>query len=67
MCIDSDGALKKVYLTKMLDSLLDDNEHHGTPFSREKLQEAISRVMEYNVNNVTMDTFVHLQCRYKYT
>ena len=48
---------EKVYFTKMLDSLLDDNERHGTPFSRGNIQEAVSRVMEDNVNNVTMDTF----------
>ena len=53
--------------TKMLDSLLNHNDCHGTPLSSKKLQEAVSRVMteteeeekdaKRNVNNVTMDTF----------
>ena len=47
---------RKLHFTKILDSILDDNERHGTPLSREKLQKAVSRVMEDKVNNVTMDT-----------
>ena len=47
----------------MFDSILDNNERHGTPSSSKKLQEAVSRVTEEeekysecDVNNVTMDT-----------
>ena len=50
---------------KMLDSLLDHNDRHGTQFSSKKLQEAVSRVMaeteeeekdaKCNVNRGTMD------------
>ena len=47
---------RRVYFTKMLDYLLDDNECHDTPSSRENIQEAVIKVMEDNVNNVTMDT-----------
>ena len=47
---------RKVYFTKILDSLLGNNERHGTPLSRENIQEAVRRIMEDNVNNVTMDT-----------
>ena len=50
-------AEREVHFTKMLDSLIDNNERHGTPLSRKNLHEAVSRVMEDNVNNVTMDTF----------
>ena len=49
---------REVYFKKMLDSLLDGNGRHGTPFSRKKLQETVSRVMEDNVNNVTIDNFI---------
>ena len=49
---------KEEYITEMLDSLLKDKERHGTPLSRKNLQEAVSRVMEDNVNNVTMDTLI---------
>ena len=52
---------------KMLDSLLDDNERHGTPFSSKNIQEAGIRVIsvteeeekdaDRNANNVTMDIF----------
>ena len=58
--------VREEYFTKMLDSLLDHNDRHGTPLSSKKLQEAVSRVMaeteeeekyaKRNVNNVTMDT-----------
>ena len=47
----------KVYFTKMLDSLLKDNECSGTPFLRGKLQEAFIIVMEDNVNSISMDNF----------
>ena len=50
--------------TEMLNSLIEHNHRHGTPFSSTNLQEAVSRVMEEeekhvkrNVNNVTTDTF----------
>ena len=36
---------REVYFTKMLNSLIDDNERHGTPLSCKKLQEAVIRVM----------------------
>ena len=48
-----------------MNSLLNHNDHHGTPLWSKKLQEAVSRVMaetdeeekdaKRNVNNVTMD------------
>ena len=47
---------REVYFTKMLDYLLNDNERHGTSFSRKNLQGAVIRVMEDNVNNITIDT-----------
>ena len=50
---------REVYFTKMLDSLLVNSECHGTLLPREKLQESVSRVMEDNVNNITMDTLFH--------
>ena len=50
----------------MLDSLLNHNACHGTPFSSKNIQEVVSRVMEeteeevkdaeHTVNNVTMAT-----------
>ena len=46
-----------------MDSILDHNHLHGTPFSSKNLQEAVRRVIEEeekyaksNVNNVTTDT-----------
>ena len=60
------ATAREEYYKKMLDSLLDDNDRHGTPSSSKKLQEVVIRVMaeteeekkdaERNVNNVTMDT-----------
>ena len=57
------GTEREVYYTKMLDSQLDHNYHHVTPFSSKKLQEAVSRVMEAeekgsesNLNTVTINT-----------
>ena len=57
---------REEYYTKMLNSLLNNNYRHGTPFSSKNLQEAVSRVVaereekeKYagcNVNKVTMDT-----------
>ena len=51
----------------MLDTLIDHNDCQNAPFSSEKLQQAVRRVMaeteeverdpEHNKNNVTMDTF----------
>ena len=49
------ATAREEYFTKMLDSLLDDDERHGTPLSRENLQEAVSRFMEFIINNSTMD------------
>ena len=50
--------------TKMLDSLLDYNDRHGTPLSSKNLQEAVRRFMaetedeekdaKRNINNITM-------------
>ena len=37
--------VREEYYTKMLDSLLDHNDCHGTPLSSKNLQEAVSRVM----------------------
>ena len=55
---------KEEYFTKMLDYLLEHNNHHGPQFSSKNLQEAVIRVMEdeekdaeRNVNNVTTDNF----------
>ena len=49
--------------TEMLNSLIEHNHRHSTPFSSKKLQKSVSRVMEEeekyaerNVNNVTADT-----------
>ena len=63
------ATAREEYYTKMLDSLLNYNDCHGTPFSSENLREAVIRVMaeteeeekyaKRNVNNVTMDDFVH--------
>ena len=61
VCMD---IARESSFTNMLDSLLDDNEHQITPVSSKKLQEAVSRFMEYeekyskrNGINVTMDIF----------
>ena len=48
---------REVYFANILDSLLDDNDRHGTPLSSKYLQESVIRVMEDNVNNITMDFF----------
>ena len=55
------------YYTKMLETLVDCNEHNNTPFSNQKIQEAISKVMAEteaekrniisDTHNVDMDTF----------
>ena len=60
------ATAREEYFTKILDSLIDHNYRHGTPFSSENLQEAGIRVMEeaeegendskLNVNNINMDT-----------
>ena len=34
------------YYEKILNTLVEYNDHHNTPFSKEKLQQAISKVME---------------------
>ena len=51
----------------MLDHLIKHNRCHGTPMSNKNIQEAATRVMEYeekdserNVNNVTTDTLLQL-------
>ena len=58
---------REEYYTKMLKSLLDNNDCHGTPFSSKFFQEAVSRVVSEreekgkyvvcNVNKVTMYDF----------
>ena len=58
---------KDKYYTKMLENLVDYNDHHNAPLSNEKLRQEKSKVMaeteaeEYNIildaNNLTMDTF----------
>ena len=58
---------KDKYYTKLLEALVDYNNHHNAPFSNENLRQAISTVMaeteeeEHNIisdaNKVTMDTF----------
>ena len=52
----------------MLETLIDHNDRHNTPFPSEKLRQAVGRVMaeteeEYRdakrtTNNVSMDTFL---------
>ena len=53
---------REVYYTKILDSPLNHNDCHDTPFSSKQIQESVSRFMEEeekyskrNFNNVTMD------------
>ena len=41
------ATARKEYFMKMLDYLLDDNERHSTPLPSKNLQEAVSRVMEW--------------------
>ena len=60
------ATTREEYLIKMLDSILDDNERHGTTLSSKKLQGAVSIVIveeekyaKHNANNVTMDTLFH--------
>ena len=53
----------------MLESLVDYNDHHNSPFSYEKLRQVVSKVVAemeeeeldsgHNANNVTMDTSCH--------
>ena len=57
---------REEYYSKMLDSLINHNDCHDTPFSSKNLQEAVSRVTaeteeeekysKRNVNNVTTYT-----------
>ena len=57
------AILKDKYFEKMLQTLVDHNDHHNAPFSNENLQQAVIKVMveteeeERNANNVNMDTF----------
>ena len=56
------------YYIKMLETLIDHNDHHIAPLSSENLQQAVSRVMEEtkeverdakrNANNMTTYTFL---------
>ena len=64
---------REKYYTKMLETLVDYNDHQNAPFSNEKLWQAISTVTEeteeeerniiLDANDVTMDTF----CQYPVT
>ena len=54
---------KDKYYTKLLKNLVDENNRNGAPFSNEKIQQAVSIVMEEteaelkrNINEITMDT-----------
>ena len=59
------ATLKDKYFEKMLETLVDHNDHHNAPFSNEKPLRAVSKFVaeteeeEHNANNVTMDTFCH--------
>ena len=58
---------KDKYYTKLLETVVDYNDHHNAPLSNEKLQQAISKFVseteeeeqdvKHNANNVTMDNF----------
>ena len=58
---------KEKYYPKVLETIIDYNDHHNAPFSTEKIQQAIRTVMEEteeeesdakcNANNVTIDSF----------
>ena len=60
------ATAREEYYTKMLDSLLNHNDCHGTPLSSKKIQGAVSRFIaeteeeekdaERNIKNVSMDT-----------
>ena len=54
---------KNKYYTKLLKTLVGDNNRNGAPFSNENLQQEVSKLMEgtdaeheRNVNKITMDT-----------
>ena len=54
---------KDKYHTKLLKTLVNDNNRNSAPFSNEKIQQAVSIVMEEteaqlerNINKITMDT-----------
>ena len=61
------ATTKDKYYTKMLETLVDYNDRNNAPLSKEKILQAVSRVMaetegeecdsERNANNVTMDIF----------
>ena len=57
------STAREEYYTKMLDSLHDDNDRHGTPLFSKNLQEAVIRVIEEEEKdterNVTMDDLFH--------
>ena len=40
------ATLKEKYYTKLLKTLVDENNLSGVPFSNEKLRQAVSKVME---------------------
>ena len=58
---------KDKYYTKLLETVVDYNDHHSAPLSNKKLRQAVSKVMEeteelehdakLNANNVTIDHF----------
>ena len=60
VCMDTP---KEKYYTKLLKSLVDNNNRNGAPLSNEKIRQAVSIVMEEteaelkrNINEITMDT-----------
>ena len=57
---------REVYFTKILGSLVKNNECHGTPMSSKNLQEAVRRVMagteEEEKMNVTSITLLWILC-----
>ena len=60
---------KDKYYTKMLETIVDYNDHNNSPLSNEKLRKSVSKFMaeteeeerepKRNANNVNMDTLFH--------
>ena len=59
------ATTKNKYFEKMLETLVNHNDHHNAPLSNENIQQAVSKVLaeteeeehKHNANNVTMDNF----------
>ena len=68
---------KDKYYTKLLETVIEYNDHHNAPLSNEKLQQAIGtfvadmeeeeRGTKRNANNVTMNTFQSVPRHNQYT